>query len=275
MHHLECTRSTRRKETWLGRHVVAARLVNRMDGSAIVTASAYGPSTTTLRGELWEDLVQLCVAFPDTPILIGGNFNVTLAAADRPYRAWGRDPRSAQLREVLAQLGLAEMGPSDRRFIWRGLTSQSLLDRFLCSIELLERFPLAEVTSLSRSLSDQTPISWSTQAGPSRPTYFKMDRSWLRNGGFKRHIAVWWQSHLNFCSASDRLITKLKDLCHHLFNLRRQIRTARTRNRVTALTRVQMIDAMEELKPLTTEESMKRKTCREEVAEADLRINMD
>ena len=32
---------------------------------------------------------------------------------------------------------------------------------------------------------------------------------------------------------------------------------------------------MEELRPLTIEESMERKTCREEVAEADLRIEMD
>ena len=106
--------------------------------NVFVSASAYGPSATSLRGELCEDLVQLCGAFPDTPILIGGDFNVTLAAADRPNGAGGRDPRSAQFREVLAQLGLAEMGLPDRRFTWRGSTSQSRLDRFLCSIELLD-----------------------------------------------------------------------------------------------------------------------------------------
>ena len=264
-----------RAETWLGRHVVAARLVNRMDGSAVVTTSAYVPSATTLRGELWEDLVQLCRAFPDTPILIGGDFNVTLAVADRPNGAGGRDPRSAEFREVLAQLGLVELGPSDRRFTWRGPTSQSRLDRFLCSIELLDRFPLVEVISLPRPLSHHTPISWSTQAGPSRPTYFKMDRSWLRDEGFKRDIFAWWHSHPNFGSASDRLITKLKDFCHHLFNLRRQIQTTRIRNRDTALARVQTLDALEEQRPLTIEESMERKTSRVEVAEADLRIEMD
>ena len=32
---------------------------------------------------------------------------------------------------------------------------------------------------------------------------------------------------------------------------------------------------MEDLRPLTTEETRERKTCREEVAEADLRIEMD
>ena len=87
------------------------------------------------------------------------------------------------------------------------------------------------MTSLPHPLSDHTPISWSTQAGPNRPTYFKMDRSWLRDEGFKSDIVKWWHSHPNFGSASDRLITKLKDLRYHLFNLRTQIRTTRTQNR--------------------------------------------
>ena len=86
--------------------MVAARLVYRTDGNAIVMASAYSPSTLSRRGELWEDLAQLCRAFPDTPILIGGDYNVTLAADDRPNRAGGRDPGSAQFGKVLARQGL-------------------------------------------------------------------------------------------------------------------------------------------------------------------------
>ena len=255
--------------------MVAARLVYRTDGSSIVIASAYGPSIPSRRGELWEDLAQLCTAFPDTPILIGGDYNVTLAADDCPNRAGGRDPGSAQFREVLAQQGLVEIGPSDRRFTWKGPSSQSRLDRFLCSIELLARFLLVEVTSLLRPLSDHTPILWSTHEGPSRPTYFEMDQSWLRDGDFKRDIAKWWHAHLNVGSASDQLISKLKDFRHHLFNLRRQIRTARTRNRDTALTRIQVLDATEDVRPLMAEEIRERKTRRDEVAEADIRIEMD
>ena len=91
-----------KSETWLGRHVAAARLVYRTDGNAIVMASAYGPSTPSRRGELWEDLAQLCRAFPNTLILIGGDYNVTLAADNRPNGAGGRDPGLAQFREVLA-----------------------------------------------------------------------------------------------------------------------------------------------------------------------------
>ena len=263
-----------KSETGLGRQVVAARLVYRTIGSSIVIASASGPSIPSRRGKLWEDLAQLCRAFPDTPILIGGDYNVTLAADDRPNGAGGRDLGLAQFREVLAQQGLAKIGPFDQRFTWKGPSSQSRLDRFLCSIELLARFSLAEVTSLPRPLSDHTPILWSTHEGLGRPTYFKMDRSWLHDGGFKRDIAEWWHAHLNFGSASDQLITKLKDFCHHLFNLD-QIRIARTRNRDIALTCIQVLDVMEDVRPLTADEIREQKTRRDEVAEANIRIKMD
>ena len=102
--------------TWTGCHVVAARLVNRRDGFSEVIALAYGPVTAILRSELWEDLTWLHGDFPESPILIGGDFNLTLMASDRPNDGGGRDPGSRQFRDVITELGMAEMGPSDRRF---------------------------------------------------------------------------------------------------------------------------------------------------------------
>ena len=58
----------------------------------------------------------MCGVFQNLPVLIGGDFNVTLAAADRPNDTGRRDQGSVRFREVLAQLGLGEMGPLDRRF---------------------------------------------------------------------------------------------------------------------------------------------------------------
>ena len=157
--------------------MAAARLVNRRDGFSAVVASAYGPAAPTLWSELWEDLVQLHGTFLGSPILIGEEFNVTLTANDRPNDGDGRDPGSSQFREVIAALGLAEIGPSDWRFIWKGPTTQSRLDRFLCSTELLAAFPLAEVMALPRPLSDHTPIVWATRVGFAKSTYFKLDQS--------------------------------------------------------------------------------------------------
>ena len=167
------------------------------------------------------------------------------------------------------------MGPSHRTFTWRSPTSQSRLNRFLCLTELITLSSLAEVPSLPRPLFDQTPIFWLTQVGSDRSTYFKMDWSWLCDGGLKRDIAEWWHSHLNFGSASDRLINKLKDFHHYLFNLRRQIQTARTWIWDISLARVQTLDAMEDQRPFAVEETKEQKTSQDEVAEVDLRIEMD
>ena len=66
-----------------------------------------------------------------------------------------------------------------------------------------------------------------------------------------------------------------KEFINTLFGpIRDMIQTTRTRNRDTALARIQTLDAMEDLRPLTVEETRERKTCRDEVAEADLRIEM-
>ena len=96
--------------------MAAACLTSRADDRQIVFASVYGPSISTSRGKLWEDMTQMCETFSNHPVLIGGDFNVTLEAEDRPNGMGDRDPSSIQFRETLLRLCLIEMGPSDRRF---------------------------------------------------------------------------------------------------------------------------------------------------------------
>ena len=198
-----------------------------------------------------------------------------LAASDRPNDGGERDPGSSQFREVIAALGMAKIGPSNWRFTWKGPTTQSWLDWFLCSTELLAAFPLAEVSALARPLSDHTPILWAAWVGSAKPTYFKLDRSWLREGTFKSEILEWWGSRLTFGAALEQLGIKLKDLRHHLFDRRLKIRSERTQSRDAALARVQALDAIEDSRPLLLEELIERKACRATVAEADLRIELD
>ena len=264
-----------REETWRGRHIVAARLTHRADGRNIVVASAYGPTNVSNRGELCEDLTQLCETFSNTALLIGGDFNVTLNAEDRPNDFGGHDPGSAYFRETLAHLGLGEMGPDDQRFTWHGPTSQSRIDRFLYSPELWDICGLAEVTSLPRPVSDHTPLVWASQMGADRPTYFKLERSWFRQDGFKENIEVWWRSLNVPGSTSARLANKLLKLRHHLFETRRQFRLDSTRRQDEALSRIESLDILEGSRPLEPDELMERQFHRDVVAELDLRQEMD
>ena len=220
-------------------------------------------------------MTQLCRTFPNMPLLIGADFNVTLTAADRPNDTGSLDPGSARFREVLANLSLGEMGPTDRRFSWRGPTSQSRIDRFLYSPELSDVYALVEVTSLPRSLSDHTPLLWASQVGPSRPTYFKMNRSWFRQDGFKGDLKRWWKAHTASGPTSAQLATKLLMLRHYLFEARRQICMDRNRRRDTTLSHIQMLDALEDTRSLLPEEFQARRSHRNEVAELDLCQEMD
>ena len=61
----------------------------------------------------------------------------------------------------------------------------------------------------------------------------------------------------------------------YLISRRRQIREERTHARDAALARVQDLDGVEDNRSLTIDESHERKVCREEVAAADLREEMD
>ena len=105
-----------------------------------------------------------------------------------------------------------------------------------------------------------------------------MDRSWFWDEKLKGDICEWWRSHLTFGPASDKLVTKLKDLRHHLFDFQRQIQAARTQAKDAAFTRVQIraaLDVVEDSRPLTADEEKERKACQNNVAEVDLRIEMD
>ena len=96
-----CSRRAIRQAEWRGRDLVAACLTDRADGCQFVFALAYGPLIFTSWGELWEDMLQMCETFPSHPVLIGGDFNMTLAVEDRTNGMGGRDPGSVQLWDML------------------------------------------------------------------------------------------------------------------------------------------------------------------------------
>ena len=78
-------------------HRSSQRLAAREDGSHLVNASAYGPTVVQRQEELYEDLSQLCTIFSRSTLIIGGDFNITLAPEDRPIGMGGCDLGSAQL----------------------------------------------------------------------------------------------------------------------------------------------------------------------------------
>ncbi|XP_078445744.1 uncharacterized protein LOC144714826 [Wolffia australiana] len=237
-----------RKEAWRGQFTAAVRLT-RSDGLGVVIASVYGPVNASLREGLWVELAELVDKFRRMPLLFGGDFNVTLGTNDRPNGGGGRDQGSEEFWAFLVAAGLQEMGPIDCCFTWRSsyrAASKSRLDRFLCSVELMERFPGADVRALSRPISDHIPIMWQSHEGHGRTTYFKIDKSWLREGGFKEEVKGIWRTHSEQESGANRLAIRIDGLRDHLKSYKRRIKEARCRVRIEALTRIRELDEVED-----------------------------
>ena len=47
--------------------------------------------TTAMRKDLWRELAGVAATFQRSPLLIGGDFNVTLGVKDKPIDMEGRD----------------------------------------------------------------------------------------------------------------------------------------------------------------------------------------
>ena len=144
---------------------------------------------------------------------IGGDFNVTLEAKDRPNDMGGQDPDSV-FWAFIAAAALIEIGPVDCMYTWRSMTGRNMRsrpDRFLCLVELAEQFTLADVRSLLRPLSDHTTLVWAGNEGIGKPTYFKMDRSWLREVGFKEEVEKAWKAKSSCIFQTERLANRIQE----------------------------------------------------------------
>ena len=135
--------------------------------------------------------------------------------------------------------------------------------------------PIGRGDLLPAPLSNHTPLLWSSQVGMEKPPYFKLDRSWLRDATIKASIEEWWDSQIVFGLASERVSKKVTRLCLHLLSQRQQIRADRTRVRDASLVRIQALDVMEDSRLLTAFEAREQKKNRKDVAEVDLRVEMD
>ena len=138
---------------------------------------------------------------------------MTLEAKDRPNNAGGQDPDSEGFWTFLSKAELRVMGLVDCLYTWRSTndnTMPSQQDRFLYSIELAESYPLADVQSLLRPLLNHTSIIWAKNKGQQQLTYFKVDRLWLREDGFKEEVERTWSMHDSHSSETKRLADKIK-----------------------------------------------------------------
>ena len=128
------------------------------------------------------------------PILIMGDFNVTLYAGERT----GTTSCVRSMRDFsrwINELQLLDIPLLGLRFTWRRNDSKSRLDRVLCDGDWWTKFPNMNLTGLCRSFSDHNPLllmmEMSTNWGP-KP--FRYHDAWSLHPKFKSFVVDEWRN---------------------------------------------------------------------------------
>ena len=166
----------------------------------------YGNNDRLSRLAMFEELKDKAENI-NKPILILGDFNVTIHAGERT----GATSCSRSMRDFskwINDLSLLDIPLQGVRFTWRRNESKSRLDRALCSHEWLTSFPNMIMKGLSRSFSDHNPLILSLEVHNDwGPKPFRCYDAWFLHPEFKRFIINEWRNAPNVS-----LHTKLKIL---------------------------------------------------------------
>jgi exonuclease III len=156
----------------------------------------YGLAQANLKERFLTEMVHLC-SHGQLPILVGGDFNMLRNPSDKNKDSY--EHRWPFLfNSVIDGLNLRELEMSGRRFTWANSLSNPTcekLDRVLVSTEWEQKFPLITVTSLSRDISDHTPLLLNTGRAPSsgNQPLFKFELGWLLHEGFTDMVKEVWE----------------------------------------------------------------------------------
>ena len=128
------------------------------------------------------------------PILILGDFNVTLHSGERTGTVTGI--RSMlEFSEWINDLGLIDIPLHGVRFTWCRNESKSRLDRALCDHEWLRKFPNMNLRGLCRSFSDHNPLLLMMEVYNNwGPKPFRCYDAWFQHPHFKHFMVSEWRN---------------------------------------------------------------------------------
>jgi hypothetical protein len=121
-------------------------------------------------------------------------------------------------------------------------------------VELAKVFPMARAHAMERPFLDHTMLMWESGEGTQCGTYFKFERAWLLEEGFKSLVENKWKDMHPDGSAAAKLEAKHLELKRFLKEYRKQLKEEQTRLRDEALAKIQKLDGVENLGQMTDSE---------------------
>jgi hypothetical protein len=178
----------------MGLFYLSTSILHRATKRILTIIGIYGPADHG-RSRAFLEEISAKVARTNSPLLMGGDFNLIRAACDKnnDHLNW----RLMDLfNEHIATWALREIPRSGARFTWtnRQLNPvRSVLDRVFISPALEGFFPLCSLTAETSLGSDHTPLIFDSGEGlPERTNRFFFESGWFERQEFLPMLHTTW-----------------------------------------------------------------------------------
>jgi hypothetical protein len=212
-------------------------------------------------------LVELAHIIQKTrvPIMITGDFNLTRRASDK-NKPGGFNKWSVLFNSIIAQGELMEIPLSGRRYTWSNNHEDptfELLDRVLVSPTWEENFPLVTVSTLTRDLSDHTPLLITTGEQPKTPPIFRFENCWFEREGLIPLVTQVWRQTYRGKSIEDIWMKRFRTLRQKLKGWNRNVEGANRKQKKLLIDEIDKLDKISEVHGLSAADRAAQKTCHE------------
>jgi exonuclease III len=183
-------------ESWEnGDYFVGATIRHRKTNIRYDMLTVYGPADHNWSLDFLEELDNRC-RDRLLPILIGGDFNLIRGADDKSNGVVDQKLVDA-FNNFIEKLSLREMHRGGPRFTWTNKQvdpTQSNLDRVIVSTDWETKFPLSNLTTLTRIGSDHCTLMLDTGegAGTHKERQFFFEKQWCHTEGFLQLVDNKW-----------------------------------------------------------------------------------
>ncbi|GKV00002.1 hypothetical protein SLEP1_g12766 [Rubroshorea leprosula] len=170
----------------------------------------YSPCTLAGKRELWEELGNL-INRRKGRWCVGGDFNAVTRVEER---AGCKDPtiEMNDFNSFIHDAGLIDLPLIGRKYTWYSSNGRQMsrIDRFLISVDWLEKWGDVKQWGLGRSVSDHCPLVLKNEKVDWGPKPFKFFDAWLEQPDCKELIRKTWNSAAEEGRKGFRLKEKLK-----------------------------------------------------------------
>lgn len=175
--------------------------------------TVYGPQEFSDKLQFLANMKTAYQAFPqDTPVFLGGDFNLIAQASDKSNNNINRRGKAA-FRGFINELQLKDLYLQGRRYTWSNDQARATmvkLDRILFNDSWDAAFPGSLLQALSSEISDHCPLLLTCDA-PFRPArQFRFENYWVKMEKFELVVQHAWHQPVTTSDPLARIHQKLQ-----------------------------------------------------------------